>query len=99
MPPRPFRYAVPEDWYTRYGVRRYGFHGTSCRYVSERAAELLGRPLGDLNLGAAHLGNGCSATAIRGGVSVDHTMGLTPMKGMGMGTRSRTVVSVIFVIL
>jgi acetate kinase len=91
MPPRAFRYAVPEDWYTRYGVRRYGFHGTSYRYVSERAAELLGRTLGDLNLVAAHLGNGCSAAAIRGGVSVDTTMGLTPMEGLVMGTRSGDV--------
>jgi acetate kinase len=91
MPPPAFRYAVPEDWYTRYGVRRYGFHGTSYRYVSERAAELLGRPLGELNLVAAHLGNGCSAAAIRGGVSVDTTMGLTPMEGLVMGTRSGDV--------
>ena len=91
MPPRAFRYAVPEDWYTRYGVRRYGFHGTSYRYVSERAAELLGRPLGELHLVAAHLGNGCSAAAIRGGVSVDTTMGLTPMEGLVMGTRSGDV--------
>jgi acetate kinase len=91
MPRRAFRYAVPEDWYTRYGVRRYGFHGTSYRYVSERAAELLGRPLGDLHLVAAHLGNGCSAAAIRGGVSVDTTMGLTPMEGLVMGTRSGDV--------
>jgi acetate kinase len=91
MPPRAFRYAVPEEWYSRYGVRRYGFHGTSYRYVSERAAELLGRPLGDLHLVAAHLGNGCSAAAIRGGVSVDTTMGLTPMEGLVMGTRSGDV--------
>jgi acetate kinase len=91
MPPRAFRYAVPEEWYTRYGVRRYGFHGTSYRYVSERAAELLGRPLADLHLVAAHLGNGCSAAAIRGGVSVDTTMGLTPMEGLVMGTRSGDV--------
>jgi acetate kinase len=91
MPPCAFRYAVPEDWYTRYGVRRYGFHGTSYRYVSERAAELLGRPLGELHLVAAHLGNGCSAAAIRGGVSVDTTMGLTPMEGLVMGTRSGDV--------
>ena len=91
MPPRAFRYAVPDDWYTRYGVRRYGFHGTSYRYVSQRAAELLGRPLGELHLVAAHLGNGCSATAIRGGVSVDTTMGLTPMEGLVMGTRSGDV--------
>ena len=91
MPPRAFRYAVPEEWYTRYGVRRYGFHGTSYRFVSERAAELLGRPLGELRLVAAHLGNGCSAAAIRDGVSVDTTMGLTPMEGLVMGTRSGDV--------
>ena len=88
MPPRAFRYAVPEEWYARYGVRRYGFHGTSYRFVSGRAAELLGRPLGELSLVAAHLGNGCSAAAIRDGVSVDTTMGLTPMEGLVMGTRS-----------
>ena len=91
MPPRAFRYAVPEEWYTRYGVRRYGFHGTSYRFVSERAAALLGRPLGELRLVTAHLGNGCSAAAIRDGVSVDTTMGLTPMEGLVMGTRSGDV--------
>ncbi len=88
MPPRAFRYAVPEEWYTRYGVRRYGFHGTSHRFVSERAAALLGRPLAELRLVTAHLGNGCSAAAIRDGVSVDTTMGLTPLEGLVMGTRS-----------
>ena len=91
MPPRAFRYAVPEDWYTRYGVRRYGFHGTSHRFVSERAAGLLGRPLGELRLVTAHLGNGCSAAAVRDGVSVDTTMGLTPLEGLVMGTRSGDV--------
>jgi acetate kinase len=91
MPARAFRYAVPEDWYTRYGVRRYGFHGTSYRFVSERAAVLLGRPLDELRLVTAHLGNGCSAAAIRDGVSVDTTMGLTPLEGLVMGTRSGDV--------
>ena len=91
LPPHAFRYAVPEDWYTRYGVRRYGFHGTSYRFVSERAAALLGRPLGELCLVMAHLGNGCSAAAVRGGVSVDSTMGMTPMEGLVMGTRSGDV--------
>jgi acetate kinase len=91
MAPRAFRYAIPEEWYTRYGVRRYGFHGISYRYVSQRAAELLGRPLGELRLVVAHLGNGCSAAAIRDGVSVDTTMGLTPMEGLVMGTRSGDV--------
>jgi acetate kinase len=90
MPAGAFRYAVPEEWYTRYGVRRYGFHGTSYRFVSERAAALLGRPPG-LCLVIAHLGNGCSAAAIRDGVSVDTTMGLTPLEGLVMGTRSGDV--------
>ena len=88
MPARAFRYAVPEEWYARYGVRRYGFHGTSHRFVSERAAALLARPPGELRLVTAHLGNGCSAAAIRDGVSVDTTMGLTPLEGLVMGTRS-----------
>jgi acetate kinase len=91
MPARAFRYAVPEEWYTRYGVRRYGFHGTSYRFVSERAAALLGRPLAGLRLVIAHLGNGCSAAAIRDGVSVDITMGLTTLEGLVMGTRSGDV--------
>ena len=91
MPASAFRYAVPEEWYTRYGVRRYGFHGTSHRFVSERAAALLGRPPGELRLVTAHLGNGCSAAAIRGGVSVDTTMGLTTLEGLVMGTRSGDV--------
>ena len=88
MPASAFRYAVPEEWYTRHAVRRYGFHGTSYRFVSQRAAELLGRPPGELRLVIAHLGNGCSAAAIRDGVSVDTTMGLTPLEGLVMGTRS-----------
>ena len=69
-------------------MRRYGFHGTSHRFVSERAAVLLGQPHGELRLVTAHLGNGCSAAAIRDGVSVDTTMGLTPLEGLVMGTRS-----------
>jgi acetate kinase len=88
MPPRAFRYPVPEEWYTRYGVRRYGFHGTSHRFASERAAALLGRPLAELRLVTAHLGSGCSAAAIRDGVSVDTAMGLTPLEGLVMGARS-----------
>ena len=88
MPPHAFRYAVPEEWYVRYGVRRYGFHGTSHRFVSEQAASMLGRLPSELRLVTAHLGNGCSATAVRDGVSVDTTMGLTPLEGLVMGTRS-----------
>jgi acetate kinase len=88
LPPHAFRYAVPEAWYRRFGVRRYGFHGTSHRYVAERAAEALGRPLAALNLITLHLGNGASAAAILGGRSVDTSMGLTPLEGLVMGTRS-----------
>jgi acetate kinase len=91
MPPYAFRYAVPEEWYTRHGVRRYGFHGISHLFVSQQAARTLGRPLSELRLVTAHLGNGCSATAVRGGVSVDTTMGLTPLDGLVMGTRSGDV--------
>lgn len=91
MPPVAYRYAVPAEWYDEHRVRRYGFHGTSHRYVSHRAAEMLGRPLEDLRLVTLHLGNGCSAAAVRGGRSVDTTMGLTPLEGLVMGTRSGDV--------
>jgi acetate kinase len=91
MPPAAYRYAVPQEWYDRHAVRRYGFHGTSYRFVSARAATLLGRPPAGLRLVVAHLGNGCSAAAISGGRSVDTTMGLTPMEGLVMGTRSGDV--------
>ena len=91
MPAHAFRYAVPEEWYRRYGVRRYGFHGISHRFVSEQAAVMLGRPPGELRLVTAHLGNGCSAAAVRDGESVDTTMGLTPLDGLVMGTRSGDV--------
>jgi acetate kinase len=88
LPPHAFRYAVPEAWYERFGVRRYGFHGTSHRFVAERAAEWLGRPLAALNLVTLHLGNGASAAAIRAGRCADTSMGLTPLEGLVMGTRS-----------
>ncbi len=91
MPPVAYRYAVPEAWYVDHHVRRYGFHGTSHRFVSARAAELLGRPLTELRLVTLHLGNGCSAAAVDGGRSVDTTMGLTPLEGLVMGTRSGDV--------
>lgn len=91
MPPRAYRYAVPDRWYTESGVRRYGFHGTSYRYVAARAAELLGRGPSEPALVIAHLGNGCSAAAVLGGRSVDTSMGLTPMEGLVMGTRSGDV--------
>jgi acetate kinase len=88
MPPVAYRYAVPTAWYEEHHVRRYGFHGTSHRYVAGRAAELLGRPLASLAMVTLHLGNGCSAAAVRGGESIDTTMGLTPLEGLMMGTRS-----------
>jgi acetate kinase len=81
-------YAVPLAWYKDFGVRRYGFHGTSHHYVAQQAAKSIGMALHDCNLLTAHLGNGCSATAIKNGVSVDTTMGLTPLEGLVMGTRS-----------
>ena len=86
MPSRAFRYAVPEAWYREHGIRRYGFHGISHAYVARRAAALLGRP--EAALITAHLGNGCSACAVLGGRSVDTTMGMTPLEGLAMGTRS-----------
>jgi acetate kinase len=91
MPPVAYRYAVPQEWYDEHQVRRYGFHGTSHRFVSGRAAEVLGRPAAELRMVVLHLGNGCSATAVRGGESVDTTMGLTPLEGLVMGTRSGDV--------
>ncbi|MCK5114860.1 MAG: acetate/propionate family kinase, partial [Phycisphaerae bacterium] len=88
LPPKAYRYAVPAEWYTKHNVRRYGFHGTSHRYVALRAAELLGKPADKINLITVHLGNGCSMTAVKGGKAIDHTMGMTPLEGLVMGTRS-----------
>jgi acetate kinase len=91
LPRRAFLYAVPYELYEQHKLRRYGFHGTSHRYVAEEAAKLLGRPLAELELVTAHLGNGCSAAAVRGGRSIDTSMGLTPLEGLVMGTRSGDV--------
>ncbi|HZX06113.1 acetate kinase [Kribbella sp.] len=88
LPPYAYTYAVPSSWLDDYGIRRYGFHGTSHAFVSEQAARVLGREPGELNVIVLHLGNGCSAAAIRGGQSVDTSMGLTPLEGLVMGTRS-----------
>ncbi|MDQ6999439.1 MAG: acetate kinase [Mariprofundus sp.] len=84
-------YAVPYRWYGEYGVRRYGFHGTSHHYVGQQAALILDRQFSDCRLLTVHLGNGCSATAIVDGISVDTTMGMTPLEGLMMGTRSGDV--------
>ncbi len=87
MPEYAFIYPLPYDWYTRYGVRRYGFHGTSHLYVSKRAAVLLDKKPKDCNLITMHIGNGVSHCAIKNGLSVDTSMGLTPLEGAVMGTR------------
>ncbi len=88
MPDFAYTYAIPAELYEKDKIRRYGFHGTSHRFVAARAAALLGKPLSELNLITCHLGNGCSITAIRNGKSVDTSMGLTPLEGLVMGTRS-----------
>lgn len=91
MPESSFLYSLPYEYYEKYGIRKYGFHGTSHKYVSERAAEMLGRPLSQLRLISCHLGNGASITAIQGGKSIDTSMGFTPLAGVTMGTRSGDV--------
>lgn len=88
MPPHAYLYGIPFELYKRYKIRRYGFHGTSHRYVSQIASEQLGKSLKELKIITAHLGNGCSMAAIDRGVSVDTTMGFTPLEGLLMGTRS-----------
>lgn len=87
MPPRAFHYALPYDFYRSYGVRRYGFHGSSHQYVAKEAARHIGMPQSSLNLITLHLGNGASAAAVEKGRSIDTSMGLTPLEGLIMGTR------------
>jgi len=87
MPGKAFMYAIPYEYYSDLKVRRYGFHGTSHRYVSKRAAEMLGKPMEELKLISCHMGNGSSICAIDGGKSVDTSMGFTPIAGLPMGTR------------
>jgi acetate kinase len=91
LPPAAFTYAVDRELAARYGARRYGFHGISVRYVVAASARLLSRPVEELNLVVLHLGNGASATAVSGGSSVDTSMGLTPLEGLVMGTRTGDV--------
>ncbi len=88
MPPKAFLYGIPFELYKKYKIRRYGFHGTSHLYVSREAAKLLGKDIKELKIITAHLGNGCSMAAVDKGVSVDTTMGFTPLEGLLMGTRS-----------
>jgi acetate kinase len=91
LAPHAFLYAIPYDLYADHRIRRYGFHGTSHRYVTEAAARVLGKPPPDTSVITAHLGNGCSVTAVAGGKSVDTSMGMTPLEGLVMGTRSGDV--------
>ncbi|KZE64577.1 acetate kinase [Fictibacillus phosphorivorans] len=91
MPEKSFLYSLPYEYYEKFGIRKYGFHGTSHKYVSERAAELLGRPVEQLRLLSCHLGNGASIAAIEGGKSIDTSMGFTPLAGVTMGTRSGNI--------
>ena len=91
MPDYAYMYALPRKYYEKYGIRRYGFHGTSHYFVSRRFAELVGKPIEDLNLISCHIGNGASVTAIQGGKSIDTSMGYTPLEGLMMGTRSGDV--------
>lgn len=88
MPKSSYLYSLPKNYYTEYGIRKYGFHGTSHKFVSERAAELIGTPIEDLRLITCHIGNGASVTAVEGGKSIDTSMGFTPLAGVTMGTRS-----------
>ncbi len=88
MGPESYLFPVPYDWYTQYKIRRYGAHGTSHWYVNRRTAEIMGRPVEDMNMITCHLGNGASITAIKGGKCINTSMGLTPLGGIMMGTRS-----------
>jgi acetate kinase len=91
MPESSFLYSLPYEYYKEYGIRKYGFHGTSHKYVSQRAAVMLGRPLEQLRILSCHLGNGASIAAIEGGKSIDTSMGFTPLAGVTMGTRSGNI--------
>ena len=88
MPPKAFLYPVPYEWYTKHRLRKYGFHGTSHKFIAQETAEFLGKPLAQTSLVSIHLGNGCSMAAVRDGKCADTTMGVTPLEGLMMGTRS-----------
>ena len=91
MPEEAYMYALPYEYYEKYKIRRYGFHGTSHRYVSERAVALLGKPASECNVITCHLGNGASFAAVKGGKCMDTSMGVTPLEGIMMGTRSGNI--------
>ncbi|MEA4973212.1 MAG: acetate kinase [Candidatus Metalachnospira sp.] len=91
MPEKAYLYAIPYEYYEKYKIRKYGFHGTSHRYVSQECAKLIGKPIEELKIVTCHLGNGASICAVRKGISVDTSMGFTPLDGLAMGTRSGSV--------
>lgn len=91
IPPHAYHYALPYELYEKERIRRYGFHGTSHKFVASECAKLMGKPLNELNIISIHLGNGCSMTAIKNGESIDTSLGLTPLEGLVMGTRSGDV--------
>src|SRR5699024_1041015 len=91
MPEKSFLYSLPYEYYAKYGIRKYGLHGTSHKYVTLRASELLGIPLEELRIISCHLGNGASIAAVEGGKSIDTSMGFTPLAGVTMGTRSGNI--------
>jgi len=95
VPPKAHMYALPYEYYEKYGIRRYGFHGTSHYYVSSRAAEILGKPLEKLKIITCHLGNGCSIDAVQGGQAIETSMGFTPLEGLMMGTRTGDIDSAV----
>jgi len=99
MPPESYRYAIPKELYEKHSIRRYGFHGTSYKYVSQAAADELGKPLKNLNMIIMHLGNGCSMCCVKNGQCVDTTMGLTPLEGLIMGTRAGDLDCAVFTYL
>ncbi len=96
IPEKAYLYALPYEYYQRYRVRKYGFHGTSHKYVAARACELMGKNPGDINLVTLHLGNGCSISAVKGGKCMDTSMGMTPLAGVMMGTRTGDLDPAIF---
>ena len=89
MPPESYLYAIPYEFYEKYGIRRYGFHGTSHKYVAQRATNMLNVNINDLKIITCHLGNGASVSAIKHGRCIDTSMGFTPLEGLVMGTRLR----------
>jgi len=99
LPAHAYMYGLPYNFYKKYKIRKYGFHGTSHQYVSEQAAGILKKPLSKLNLIVCHLGNGCSMSAVRYGKCVDTTMGFTPLEGLLMGTRTGDIDAAVVVYL